>query len=145
MSRENVDFVRRFAEQYNETGKPPWAAMDPDVVWVIDPGAFLAGTYRGYDGVRTLFERLAEVFGELRIEIDRLIDAGDSVVAIGRFRVRGLLSGATGTQQIAAVLHLRDGLIVRYRSYLRYEEALEAVDPSQVPGRGVGVHAHVRR
>jgi ketosteroid isomerase-like protein len=95
MSRENVEAVRRFVDQFNATGELPWAAMGPDVVWVVDPGAFLAGTYRGHDGVRTLFERLAEVFGEVRVETGELIDAGDSVIAIGRFRVRGLASGAT--------------------------------------------------
>jgi uncharacterized protein len=127
MSRENVEAVRRFVEQFNANGELPWAAMGPDVVWVVDPGAFLAGSYRGHDGVRTLFERLAEVFGEVRVETDELIDAGDSVIAIGRFRVRGRVSGATGTQQIAAVFQLRDGLIVGYRSYLRYEEAVDAL------------------
>jgi|Tabmets5t2r1_1033131.scaffolds.fasta_scaffold143159_2 uncharacterized protein len=127
MSHENLEIVQRFVERYNETGAPPWEEMDPDVVWVIDPGAFLAGTYRGREGVSTLFARMAEVFGEVRAEIDDYIDAGDSVVAIGRFRVSGALSGATGTQQIAAIFELRDGRITAYRSYLRREEALEAV------------------
>lgn len=41
--------------------------------------------------------------------------------------IRGVQSGATGTQSGAAVIQLRDGMIVSYRSYLRREGALEAV------------------
>jgi ketosteroid isomerase-like protein len=74
-----------------------------------------------------MLRRLADVFGELRGEIDEFVDAGDSVVGLGRFRVRGAQSGASGTQQIAVVFELRDRLIVSYRSFLRKEEALEAV------------------
>ena len=126
MTQENVEIVRRFIDKYNEIGEPAWAAMDPDVVWVIDPGAFLAGTYRGHDGVRTLFRRLAEVFGTFRLEVDEFFDAGDCVVALGRFRVIGAQSGATGTQQIGVVVRLDAGKIVAYTSYLRRREALEA-------------------
>ena len=125
MTQENVEIVRRFIDKYNEIGEPAWAAMDPDVVWVIDPGAFLAGTYRGHDGVRTLFRRLAEVFGQFRLEVDEFFDAGDCVVALGRFRVSGAQSGATGTQQIGVVVRLDAGKS-SYTSYLRRREALEA-------------------
>ena len=127
MSHENVEIVQRFIDQYNETGEPVWTDMDPDVVWVIDPGAFLAGTYRGHEEVRTLFTRLADVFGEMRVEVDELVDAGESVVLLGRFRVSGAQSGATGTQQIGVVVRLQAGRIVAYTSFLRRAEALEAV------------------
>jgi uncharacterized protein len=95
-------------------------------VWVIDPPAFLAGTYHGHDGVRTLLARFTEIFDEARYEIDELLDGGDSVVALGRFRVRGAQSGATGTQPIAVVVKVRDGKLVAYRAYFDREQALEA-------------------
>jgi hypothetical protein len=55
MSRANVEIVRRFVDRSNESGGPVWAEVDPDVVWVIDPPAFRAGTYHGHDGWRTMF------------------------------------------------------------------------------------------
>jgi ketosteroid isomerase-like protein len=127
MSQENVAIVRRFAEHWNETGEPPWAELDPEVVIVIDPGSFLAGTYRGRDGIQTLRRLTAEVFDEFQYEFDELIDAGDAVLALGRIRARGAQSGAIGTQPGAVVFRFSDGRIVRYRSYFRREEALEAV------------------
>jgi len=127
MSQENVEVVQRFVEHWNETGEPPWDELDPDVVYVIDPGSFVAGTYRGHDGIRTLLRLTAEVFDQFRYEVDELVDLGDSILALVRIRVRGVQSGATGTQSGAAVIQLRDGMIVSYRSYLRREDALEAV------------------
>ena len=128
MSQENVEVVRRFVDGWNETGEPHFAEVDPDVVWIIDPGAFLAGTYHGHDGFRTVVGRMAEVFDQVHVEVDDLVEAGDSVVLLGGFRVRGALSGATApVQRGAAVFQLRDGKIVAYRSYLRKDEALEAV------------------
>ena len=124
MSQEHVEVVQRFFDDYNETGHPCWADIDPEVVWVVDLDAFIGGTYHGHEGGRTILGRMAEVFGEVRAEIDELLDVGDSVVALVRIRVQGLQSGAPGMQQGAVVFKLCDGLIVGYRSYLRKEEAL---------------------
>jgi ketosteroid isomerase-like protein len=99
----------------------------PDVVWVVDPPAFLAGTYHGHDGVRTLLGRFTEIFDEARYEVDEFIDAGESVVVVGRFRVRGAQSGACGTQPIALVLKLRRAKLVAYHAYFHKDQALEAV------------------
>jgi ketosteroid isomerase-like protein len=127
MSQENVEVAQRFADHWNETGEFPWDEVDPDAVFVIDPGSFVAGTYRGHDGIRTLLRLTAETFDQFRYEVDEWVDLGESILALGRIRVRGAQSGATGTQWGAVVIQVRDGMIVSYRSYLRREEALEAV------------------
>jgi ketosteroid isomerase-like protein len=136
MSRENLAIVARFVDHWNETGEPVWADLDPEVVFVIDPASFVAGTYRGHDGIRTLIRLTAEVFDQFQYELDELIDAGDAVVALCRLRVRGTKSGAPGRQRGAIVFRFRDGRIVLYRSYLRPEEAFEAVGlPGPVTSR----------
>jgi uncharacterized protein len=126
VSRENVEIVERFFEHWNETGEPPWAHIDPDAVFEIDPGSFVGGTYRGHEGIRELLRLTDEVFAEFRYQVNELIDAGDSVIVLGRIYARGVQSGATGTQHGALLFRCRDGRIVAYRSYLRREEALEA-------------------
>ena len=75
MSQENVEIARRFVDRFN-AGEFAWEQLDPAVVWVIDPPAFLAGTYQGHDGVRTLLARFTEIFDEARYEIDELLDRG---------------------------------------------------------------------
>jgi ketosteroid isomerase-like protein len=122
----NVEIAQRFVDHWNETGEPPWDELDPDAVFVIDPESFVAGTYRGHEGIRTLLRLTAETFDQFRYEVDEWVDRGEAIVALGRIRVRGTQSGAAGTQAGAFVIGVRDGMIVSYRSYLRREEALEA-------------------
>jgi ketosteroid isomerase-like protein len=122
-----VAIVERFAEHWNETGEPLWAEMDPEVVFVIDPGSFVGGTYRGHDGIRTLLRLTADVFDDFQYELDELIDLDDAVLALGRIHARGAQSGAVGTQSGALVFRLSNGRIVGYRSYLRREDAFAAV------------------
>ena len=50
--------------------------------WVVDPDAFLAGTYRGPEGFTTILGRMEEVFGDVRVEVDDLVDAGDAVLML---------------------------------------------------------------
>jgi ketosteroid isomerase-like protein len=127
VSQENVEIVQRFVDHMNETGEPPWADIDPDAVFVIDAESFLGGDYRGHEGIRKLLRLTDEVFDQLVYEVDDMVDAGDSVLMLGRVRARGVQSGATGAQHGAIVFQVRDGLIVAYRSYLDREEALAAV------------------
>jgi ketosteroid isomerase-like protein len=132
MSQENVEIVRRVVDHFNGTGDFPWEFLDPDTVWVLEPPAFLAGTYHRHEGVRTLLGELAQVFDQFHVEISEVIDAGDSVVGLGGFRVRGALSGVTAPlQQWSVVVRLRDRRIVEHRAYFRREEALEAVGLSE--------------
>jgi ketosteroid isomerase-like protein len=123
----NLAVARRFIDHWNETGEFPWDELDPDAVFVIDPRSFVAGTYRGHDGVRELLRLTAETFDRFRYEIDEWVDLGETVLALGRIRARGAQSGATGTQSGAFAIQVRDGMVVSYRSYLRREEALEAL------------------
>jgi ketosteroid isomerase-like protein len=127
VSQENVEIVQRYFDHFNETGEPLWSEIDPDAVFVIDRESFVAGTYRGHEGIRELLRLTAEVFDQFRYQGDDLIDAGDSVLALGRLHARGIQSGATGAQYGAIVFQIRDGLIVGYRSYFDRNEALAAV------------------
>ena len=127
MSQENLELVRRGVEHWNETGEFDWTTFDNEVEWVVDPDAWLAGTYRGREGIRAMLARLAEAFDGFQIEVDRYLDAGDAVVTLGRTRVHGVLSGVTTGQPLAFVFRIRAGRVVAVRSYLRQAEALEAV------------------
>jgi uncharacterized protein len=119
--------VRVFTEHTNRTGgEPLWELLDPEIEWIVDPTALLAGTFRGHEGVKEFFEHLRESFDEIHIELDELIDAGDSVVLLARNRNRGRSSGLTVEQPTGWVIEVRGGQIVKSRLYFRPAEALEA-------------------
>ena len=133
MSQENVDLVRRWITEWNETGEFVWELFDPQVELVIDPFANLAGTYVGHEGVRRYLDDLMALRPmEARIDVDELVDAGDTVVWIGRYWTRGRYSDAAhseiaGEIPVGWVIRIRDGRIVYARMYLRPAEALEAL------------------
>jgi ketosteroid isomerase-like protein len=126
MSQDNTEIVRRFIEDTSEARDAPWELVDRDIVYVIDPPAWLAGTYRGHAELKDVLRRTWEVYDEFRFEIDEFIDAGDSVVALGAAHVRGALSGATAVQTGAAVSRVRDGRIVAFRVCFDRDDALAA-------------------
>jgi uncharacterized protein len=131
MSQENVEIVRRSLEHVDRTGEPLWEVLDPGIEWIIDPTGLLAGTYRGHEGVKQFLERLRESFYEQHVEIDDLIDVGDSVVVLCRVRSRGRSSGMTVEQPVGWVYQVRKGRIVSGRVYFRQVEALEALGLSE--------------
>ena len=126
MSQEHAEIVRAAVDHYNATGDLPWDLIDAEVEWVIDPSGNLAAPYLGHDGVRAYLKQLQDAFDRLRLEINEVVEAGNSVVALGRMRVRGKRSGITVEQPMALLCRVRDGRIVVLRTYIRPAEALEA-------------------
>jgi ketosteroid isomerase-like protein len=125
MAQKSVEIARRFIDHLN-AGEFVWAEIDPEIVWVVSPLLLLAGTYFGHGGLRILLRHINELFDQARYEVDDLIDAGESVVALGRFRWRAAQSGMTGARPIAMVLRLRDGRVAAFRAYFHPEHAFEA-------------------
>jgi ketosteroid isomerase-like protein len=133
MSDQNVEIVRRLNEVMDRegVGRVFDAAIgeglfDEDLEWVEDPAGPDSGTYRGLAAVRSLVAERMEAF-DLEQQTEKLIDAGDDVVALVRWRARGQASGAEAEMRLAMVNSLRDGKIVRVRFYLDPAEALKAV------------------
>jgi ketosteroid isomerase-like protein len=104
------------------------AWLAPDVEWIADRSDMGRVTYRGPDGVRKSFEELYEGFDRLRFEADKLLEAGDQVVALGQMYARGRSTGFEAQIPLALVYTVgRDGKLIRYESFRNTEEALEAV------------------
>ncbi len=99
----------------------------PDAEW--DVSAFLDGeVYKGRAAIRTFWESLyEEVWENVTMVEERLIDAGDAVVAMVRFEGAGRSSGAPVALPIAWTFEFRSGCIARVKFSLDRAEALEAV------------------
>jgi uncharacterized protein len=97
----------------------------PEVVWhtylVPGPGG---GTYHGHDGVRELWSDARNVFGDFRNEPERLIGAGNRVVAMVRVCGTGSASGIAVEARIAHVMTFRGDKVVQVDSYEDRDEAL---------------------
>jgi ketosteroid isomerase-like protein len=133
MSEDNVEIVRQVYECVNEGRWDRMAELlDPDVVQHGTVGGLQEGTVvRGSSEITQMYEGEADAWDRQRIEPERLIDAGDRVVAFQREYQRGRTSGLELVVETAAVIDLRDGRVVRIQGYMDRAAALRAVGLSE--------------
>jgi uncharacterized protein len=126
MSQENLEVIRRAYRAMDARDIETVTDLsDPDVEWIPDQRVG-EGPIRGRDEVVSFFEERAEMFGEIKTEIERLWDAGDKVLAFIHVTGSGLSSGAGFDIRIAHLWTFRDGVVVRGEGYGDRDQALEA-------------------
>jgi ketosteroid isomerase-like protein len=130
MSQENVERIRAAMESFNRRDLDALLhELDPQVEW--RPPSELPGTqvYHGHDGVRQAIADMLDVFGDLRADPERFIDAGDRVVALYRWRGQGTVSGVSVDRfevPVGVIAEMgADGLATDVRFYTTWERALE--------------------
>jgi len=136
MSQENVEVVRRAYTAFSEGNlEPVLAAFDPDIEWNASDVFF--DQPRTYCGRQTWQEQflpeLAEIFREYRAVPERLIDAGDHVLAVAQVGGPGRRSGADVMARVGHVLTFRDGRVVRFTEFKAVADAFSAVGLSEQP------------
>jgi ketosteroid isomerase-like protein len=124
-----VELVRgAYAESGGLAEPPAWAAPDIefDLTAVYPDGQVL----RGVEAMRRFIE---EHWGDSQsFEPERFFDVDDErVLVFVRGTAVGKDSGATVEVRLAHELTIRDGLVVRFKSYADRDEALRAVGLAQ--------------
>lgn len=117
----NLDAVRRSYEAFARGDLDGVVAdMDPEIEWHQAQGLPHGGLYRGLAEVRAaIFDPLAaEWWEEFGAEPDELLDAGEEVVVIGRYRGRAKGAGKELDVPYVHVWSFRDGRAWRFRQYL---------------------------
>ena len=134
MSQQNVEIVRA-ANRAFEAGdvEVALAALDPDVEWHGTVGGMDEGrVYRGRDAVAEGFTDYFAVWERMAMTAVEYIDAGgDDVVVFHHEVARGRESGVVVESDPATINTVRDGIIVRVRSFMDRAQALEAVGLSE--------------
>jgi uncharacterized protein len=103
------------------------AGFDPDVeFYAVQTGPEGGATFHGHDGVREATGLILEVFGDIRLDPEELLDLGDRFLITVKLSGHGTESGASINQQLFSLLTLRQGLVVRQHEFLDRAEALEA-------------------
>ena len=129
MSQENVEIVRAANEAFL-TGDVETAldALDPRIEWHATVGGIDEGrVYNGVAEVVQAFAEYFEVWERIEMRADDYIDAGDDEVVVFHHEVaKGRESGAIVETDTGTVQTVRDGKIVRVRSYMDRDKALEA-------------------
>src|SRR5215207_846711 len=132
VSQANVEFIRRLYQALDSRDlKSVEQLTHVDAEWIPDSRVG-EGPIRGRQNVLKFFLDRAEMFGDLRTEVERVREApDDKVLAFIRVAGHGGESGAGFEIRIAHLWTIRDGLVVRGEGYGDREEALEAAGLSQ--------------
>lgn len=121
MHMSNLEIVQR---SYDAFERGDLAAvltdLDPEIEWHQAQGLPHGGLYRGRDEVsRNVFEPLdAEWWSEFSAVPDEFLDAGEQVVALGRYRGTAKGTGKLLDVPFVHVWTLRDGRATRFRQFL---------------------------
>src|ERR1700733_11889155 len=128
MSQENVDNLRASLGRWNGVRLRPEATpgdavdrvlLDPDVVYEDANLPDHAGeAYRGHDGVVKAMERWIEPFEWMVIDLEQIIDAGDRLVSIHRWRAKAQHTGIELDGPLAYLWTFRDAKVIHFRSFL---------------------------
>src|SRR3954449_6963162 len=126
MSEENVEVMRQIVEAFNRGGvEAALPRFDDDVEWA-GPDEWLDDhLYQGHDGLRKLASQWTDSFDEYRLDPDRFIDAGDSVVILlfARGRIKG--SEVPIAQENSWVCRVENGKATHVQVYFSWHEGLE--------------------
>ena len=130
MSQENVEMVKRGIDAYNRRDIDNLTELTTvDFAWFPAlPGTVEVEGYHGRAGVETYFAEIRSTWQELRVIGDEIRDLGDErVLQLAQMRFRGRASGIMVESELALLMTIRDGKIVRSEDYLSHADALKAV------------------
>jgi ketosteroid isomerase-like protein len=82
--------------------------------------------FRGYEGRLEGLKKLAEVWGSTELVPVHILDLGDHLLHLGSWRVQARASGVPLEQELAQLITLRDGLVIRDQNFFSWEEGLRA-------------------
>ena len=113
MSQENVALVRGIYDAFAAGNVPAvLGAMSPDIEWNEADNFPLAdgNPYVGPDAIlEGVFARLAADWDGFAVAVDELLDAGDAVVALGRYRGTNRATGRAIDAQLVHIWRIEDG------------------------------------
>ena len=121
MSASNVAAINSIYEAFG-TGNIPAAieGMSPEIVW-NEADDFPYADRNPYVGPQAILEgvfgRIATEWNGFGAKVEELLDAGDAVIALGRYSGIYKATGKSQDTQFVHVWRLRDGKAVRFQQY----------------------------
>lgn len=121
MSRANVEVIRSVYDAFAAGDVAGvLGRMSPDIRWIeAENFPYADGNpYIGPEAVlHGVFARCAGEWDGFSVTIEELLDAGDTLVALGRYGGVYKATGRAQHTQIAHVWRLRDGMVVAFQQH----------------------------
>ena len=130
MSQQNVDLVRGIYAAFAAGDVPAvLGAMSADIEWNEAENFIYAdgNPYRGPEAVLNgVFARIGAEWDGFAPIAEEILDAGDAVVVLGRYRGTHRATGTELDAQLAHVWRVRDGKVVGFQQYTDTLQAARA-------------------
>ncbi|HYD14581.1 MAG TPA: nuclear transport factor 2 family protein [Allosphingosinicella sp.] len=121
MSQENVELVQAVYAAFGEGDVPGvLGRMSPDIVWNEAENFPYAdrNPYLGPEAVLTgVFARIGTEWDGFTVVPEDMLDAGDTVVVLGRYKGTYRATGRALDAQLVHVWRVEDGKVVRFQQY----------------------------
>ena len=133
MSQENVEVARQLIQAFNRRDLATLTQkFDPEIEWKPGgPAAVEHSVYRGREEVSNGFAATWEAWELFHMEESEVRDLGDSILWLGRARMRGDASHVEFDQEFAIDLLMRAGKLFRVQGFPTWHAALEAAGLSE--------------
>jgi hypothetical protein len=124
-----VEIVRKGVEAWNQRDAGLWLTYAaPEIEWMpAGPAAVERAVYRGYAEVASGFESVWQTWEEFRFEESQVRDLDESVLWLGRVKMRGGASHIELDQEFALRAVFRAGRVVTLQAFLAWRDALAAL------------------
>jgi hypothetical protein len=133
MTQANVDLIAGwYAAFARGDAAAVLGAMDPGIVWneaehfpyadrnpYVGPGAVAEG----------VFLRLATEWEQFQVIPEEILDAGERVVALGRYKATNKATGKAIDAQFAHVLRVSGGKVTAFQQYTDTAQVADAMKP----------------
>ena len=128
MSQENVELVRQLIHAFNRRDLSAMIdSFDPGIEWApVGPAAVERSVYRGRDEVSDGLTSTWETWEVFQLEEQDVRDLDDSILWLGRARLRGGTSHVELDQEFALHLQVEGGQFIRIQGFLAWQEAFES-------------------
>jgi uncharacterized protein len=127
MYRKPMQTVQELYDAFARRDLPKvFGLLSPDIEIIQSEELPWGGLYRGHDGARQFFAKLGSHINST-LDLERLIDAEDSVVAVGSTHGTVNATGASYRVPIAHVWRVRDGLVIQTQFFIDNPNMLEAL------------------
>ena len=123
----NVERFHELRRRLSEQRALSRHLLTEEAEWVNPDDAVEPGTRRGADSFLEAIASVFEGWEESVFEIERVIESGDDVIALGRLRTRGRTTGLEATSQHGEIWTFDEGKVARMRWFNTYAETLATV------------------
>ncbi len=121
MSQANVDLIRGLYDAFAAGDIPGvLGRMSPDIIWNEAENFLYADNnpYRGPEGILNgVFARIGAEWDGFAAIPEEIIDGGDTVIALGRYRGTYRATGRTLDAQLVHVWRIADGKAAAFQQY----------------------------